>query len=54
MTTINEFHQQKIEEYYVNEEPFYVPSSDEIQVFESAYAQLIPILLKATTCTGKT
>ncbi len=54
MTTINEFHQQKIEEYYVNEEPFYVPSSDEIQVFESAYAQRIPILLKGPTGTGKT
>tara|TARA_Y100000590_G_scaffold147621_1_gene169473 strand:- start:16024 stop:16893 length:870 start_codon:yes stop_codon:yes gene_type:complete len=54
MSTINEFHQQKIEEYYVNEEPFYVPSSDEIQVFESAYAQRIPILLKGPTGTGKT
>ena len=54
MSTINEFHQQKIEEYYENEEPFYVPSSDEIQVFESAYAQRIPILLKGPTGTGKT
>ena len=44
----------QIEEYYVNEEPFYVPSSDEIQVFESAYAQRIPILLKGPTGTGKT
>ena len=38
----------------MNEEPFYVPSSDEIQVFESAYAQRIPILLKGPTGTGKT
>lgn len=54
MTGLKEFNQKKIEEYYVNDEPFYLPSSDEIEIFESAYAQRIPILLKGPTGTGKT
>ncbi|MEG3581835.1 MAG: CbbQ/NirQ/NorQ/GpvN family protein [Chloroflexota bacterium] len=43
-----------IEDYSIDEEPFYIPVSDEVQVFESAYAQKIPILLKGPTGTGKT
>tara|TARA_B100001750_G_C15416923_1_gene550804 strand:- start:145 stop:1029 length:885 start_codon:yes stop_codon:yes gene_type:complete len=54
MTGLKEFNQKKIEEYYVNDEPFYLPFSDEIEIFESAYAQRIPILLKGPTGTGKT
>jgi len=42
------------EEYIVEKEPFFVPISDEITVFESAYNQRIPILLKGPTGTGKT
>ncbi len=44
----------KIEDYSIEKEPFYVPVSDEIQVFESAYNQKVPILLKGPTGTGKT
>ncbi len=44
----------KIEDYSIENEPFYVPVSDEIQVFESAYNQKVPILLKGPTGTGKT
>ena len=44
----------KIEDYSIESEPFYVPVSDEIQVFESAYNQKVPILLKGPTGTGKT
>ena len=44
----------KIEDYSIDKEPFYVPVSDEIQVFESAYNQKVPILLKGPTGTGKT
>lgn len=43
-----------IEEYTVDEEPFYVPVSDEIELFEAAYEQKIPVLLKGPTGCGKT
>ena len=42
------------EEYIVEKEPFFVPIADEITVFESAYNQRIPVLLKGPTGTGKT
>ena len=43
-----------IEDYSINEEPFYIPTSDEIKIFESAYNQKVPVLLKGPTGTGKT
>ncbi|MBI4202573.1 MAG: AAA family ATPase [Chloroflexi bacterium] len=43
-----------IEEYTVEEEPFYVPVGDEIGLFEAAYEQKIPVLLKGPTGCGKT
>ena len=43
-----------IEEYRIEQEPFYVPVSDEIELFEAAYAQKIPVLLKGPTGCGKT
>ncbi len=43
-----------IEEYYLTEEPFYVPVADEIELFEAAYRQKIPVLLKGPTGCGKT
>jgi nitric oxide reductase NorQ protein len=46
--------QYKIEEFIIKEEPFYVSSSDEIQIFEAAYRQRVPVLLKGPTGTGKT
>ena len=46
--------QYRIEEYVIEEEPFYVPSSDEVQIFEAAYRQRVPVLLKGPTGTGKT
>ena len=42
------------EEYIIKEEPFYLPVSDEIELFEVAYSQQMPILLKGPTGTGKT
>ena len=35
-----------IEEYILTDEPFYLPVSDEIQLFEASYEQRIPVLLK--------
>ena len=46
--------QYKIEEFIIEEEPFYVPNSDEVQIFEAAYRQRVPVLLKGPTGTGKT
>ena len=46
--------QYRIEEFIIRDEPFYVPSADEIQIFEAAYRQRVPVLLKGPTGTGKT
>jgi len=43
-----------IEEYFIKEEPFYLPVGDEVQIFEAAYAQKIPVLMKGPTGCGKT
>ena len=43
-----------IEEFIIDEEPFYVPVKDEIELFEAAYQQKIPVLLKGPTGCGKT
>ena len=43
-----------VEEYNVEEEPYYLPIGDEIALFETAYAQRIPDLLKGPTGAGKT
>ena len=54
MATQTEERQYRVEEYLVQEEPFYVPLTDEIEIFEAAYRQRVPILLKGPTGTGKT
>jgi nitric oxide reductase NorQ protein len=43
-----------IEEYHLKEEPYYVPVGDEIELFEAAYQQKIPVLFKGPTGCGKT
>ncbi len=53
-TTEQLFKRHSIEEYIVSEEPFYLAVSDEIDIFEAAFAQRVPILLKGPTGTGKT
>ena len=44
----------QVEEYYIEEEPFYLPLGDEIELFEAAYQQKMPVLLKGPTGCGKT
>ena len=44
----------KPEEYFVQEEPYYEPVAQEIDVFEAAYANQLPVLLKGPTGCGKT
>ena len=41
-------------EYLVKKEPYYEPQGDEIALFEAAYRNQIPILLKGPTGCGKT
>ena len=54
MVNVSDSKNYKIEDYSIQKEPFYIPVSDEVQVFESAYNQKVPILLKGPTGTGKT
>ncbi|MBT4161598.1 MAG: CbbQ/NirQ/NorQ/GpvN family protein [Gammaproteobacteria bacterium] len=42
------------EGYALQEEPYYRPLSDEIEVFLAAYEQRLPVLLKGPTGCGKT
>lgn len=48
------YNQFTIEEYVVEDEPYYMPVRDEVEIFEAAYAANVPILLKGPTGTGKT
>jgi len=52
--TTTEYREYRVEEYTVQEEPFYAPTSDEIDIFTAAYEQRLPILLKGPTGVGKT
>lgn len=44
----------KPEEHLITDEPYYQPVAEEIAVFEAAYANRLPILLKGPTGCGKT
>jgi nitric oxide reductase NorQ protein len=54
MTTEPTYREYAIEEYVVTSEPFYIPVKDEVELFEAAYAQKIPVLFKGPTGCGKT
>ncbi|GJL81638.1 MAG: ATPase [marine bacterium B5-7] len=43
-----------IADYVIADEPYYAPQGDEIDIFEAAYANRIPVLLKGPTGCGKT
>lgn len=42
------------ETYRVTEEPFYLPVADEVTLFEAAWRERMPVLLKGPTGCGKT
>ncbi|HMK60467.1 MAG TPA: CbbQ/NirQ/NorQ/GpvN family protein [Dissulfurispiraceae bacterium] len=44
----------RTEQYIVEEEPYYRPVGDETELFSAAYKNLIPVLLKGPTGSGKT
>jgi nitric oxide reductase NorQ protein len=48
------FKQMAVEDFKITEEPFYLPISDEIELFETAYNDNVPVLLKGPTGVGKT
>ncbi len=43
-----------LEEYLIQNEPFYSPQGNEVEVFEASYQNAIPVLLKGPTGCGKT
>jgi nitric oxide reductase NorQ protein len=44
----------KPEEHYINDEPYYQPIGEEIRVFDAAYKQPLPVLLKGPNGCDKT
>ena len=53
-TTQSLYKSYVIEEYHLQEEPYYVPVGDEIELFEAAYKQRLPLIFKGPTGCGKT
>lgn len=45
---------QPLEDHLIADEPYYAPQRNEIELFEAAYRNAIPVLLKGPTGCGKT
>lgn len=45
---------REIERYLIEEEPYYLPTSNEVEIFSTAYQNRLPVLLKGPTGCGKT
>ncbi len=43
-----------IEDYRIADEPFYLPTKNEVAIFEQAYELTLPVMLKGPTGCGKT
>jgi nitric oxide reductase NorQ protein len=43
-----------VEKYKVNNEPYYLPIKQEVELFEAAYEAKLPVMLKGPTGCGKT
>ena len=43
-----------VEKYKVEDEPYYLPIAQEVELFEAAYAAHLPVMLKGPTGCGKT
>ena len=46
--------QLRIDEYLIEEEPYYLATGDELAIAEAAYREGVPLLLKGPTGCGKT
>ena len=45
---------RQIEDYFIESEPYYLPNSNEVEIFTQAYGNQLPLLLKGPTGCGKT
>ena len=54
MTTGAERLERRVEENLIEEEPYYLPQGDEIEIARAAYRNRLPLLLKGPTGCGKT
>lgn len=45
---------QRVEDFRISKEPYYVPLSNEVELFEAAYSARLPVMLKGPTGCGKT
>jgi nitric oxide reductase NorQ protein len=45
---------QRIEDFRLTKEPYYLPLRNEVEIFEAAYASKLPVMLKGPTGCGKT
>ena len=43
-----------IEDYRITEEPYYIVTGNELEIFETAYKMKLPVMLKGPTGCGKT
>ena len=44
----------QLDDYRIEREPYYRPLADEVALFEAAYAERLPMMLKGPTGCGKT
>jgi nitric oxide reductase NorQ protein len=45
---------QRVEDFRLTEEPYYLPLGNEVELFEQAYHARLPVMLKGPTGCGKT
>lgn len=45
---------QRVEDFHLEKEPYYLPLDNEIEVFEAAHHERLPVMLKGPTGCGKT
>ncbi|NJD56693.1 MAG: CbbQ/NirQ/NorQ/GpvN family protein [Nitrospirae bacterium] len=47
-------HEANMQDYRIEHEPFYLPIQDEVELFQIAYENKLPLMLKGPTGCGKT
>ena len=45
---------QRVEDFRLSKEPYYLPLGNEVELFEAAYRARLPVMLKGPTGCGKT
>jgi nitric oxide reductase NorQ protein len=53
-TIIKPGHEANMQDYRIEIEPFYLPIQDEVELFQIAYENKLPLMLKGPTGCGKT